>query len=45
MSHLIRSPGARLVGQPRHALQEIHGGTLATFDGMVDSTSCCAFPR
>ena len=38
MSHLLPlSRVARLVGQSRHALQEmIRGGTLATFDGMVE---------
>ena len=38
MSHLLPlSRVAKLVGQPRHALQEmIRGGTLATFDGMVE---------
>jgi CDP-4-dehydro-6-deoxyglucose reductase len=38
MTHLIPlSRVAKLVGQPRHALQEmIRGGTLATFDGMVE---------
>lgn len=38
MSHLLPlSRVVKLVGQPRHALQEmIRGGTLATFDGMVD---------
>jgi len=38
MSHLIPlSRVAKLVGQPRHALQEmIRGGALATFDGMVE---------
>lgn len=38
MSHLLPlSRVARLVGQSRHTLQEmIRGGTLATFDGMVE---------
>lgn len=38
MSHLLPlSRVAKLVGQPRHALQEmIRGGNLATFDGMVE---------
>ncbi|MDA8127857.1 MAG: 2Fe-2S iron-sulfur cluster-binding protein [Betaproteobacteria bacterium] len=38
MSHLLPlSRVAKLVGLPRHALQEmIRGGTLATFDGMVE---------
>ncbi len=38
MSHLLPlSRVAKLIGQPRHALQEmIRGGTLATFDGMVE---------
>jgi CDP-4-dehydro-6-deoxyglucose reductase len=38
MSHLLPiSRVAKLVGQPRHALQEmIRTGTLATFDGMVE---------
>ncbi|MHB1085590.1 MAG: 2Fe-2S iron-sulfur cluster-binding protein [Thiobacillus sp.] len=38
MSHLLPlSRVVKLVGQPRHALQDmIRGGTLATFDGMVD---------
>jgi hypothetical protein len=38
MSHLLPlSRVAKLVGQPRHALQEmIRGGVLATFDGMVE---------
>lgn len=38
MSHLLPlSRVAKLVGQPRHALQEIiRSGVLATFDGMVD---------
>ncbi|OJZ06296.1 MAG: flavodoxin oxidoreductase [Thiobacillus sp. 63-78] len=38
MSHLLPlSRVAKLVGQPRHALQEIiRSGVLATFDGMVE---------
>ncbi|HEX7970779.1 MAG TPA: 2Fe-2S iron-sulfur cluster-binding protein [Thiobacillus sp.] len=38
MSHLLPlSRVAKLVGQPRHALQEmIRSGTLATFDGLVE---------
>lgn len=38
MSHFLPlSRVAKLVGLPRHALQEmIRGGTLATFDGMVE---------
>ncbi len=38
MSHLLPlSRVAKLVGQSRHALQEmIRSGTLATFDGMVE---------
>lgn len=38
MSHLLPlSRVAKLVGQPRHALQDmIRSGTLATFDGMVE---------
>jgi len=38
MGHLLPlSRVAKLVGQPRHALQEmIRGGTLATFDGLVE---------
>jgi CDP-4-dehydro-6-deoxyglucose reductase len=38
MSHLLPlSRVVKLVGQPRHALQEmIRAGTLATFDGMVE---------
>ncbi|MEQ1663619.1 MAG: 2Fe-2S iron-sulfur cluster-binding protein [Thiobacillus sp.] len=38
MSHLLPlSRVARLVGQSRHVIQEmIRGGTLATFDGMVE---------
>ena len=38
MSHLLPlSRVAKLVGQPRHALQEmIRNGSLATFDGMVE---------
>jgi CDP-4-dehydro-6-deoxyglucose reductase len=48
MSHLLPlSRVARLVGQPRHALQEmIRGGTLATFDGMVELDELLrAFPE
>jgi CDP-4-dehydro-6-deoxyglucose reductase len=48
MSHLIPlSRVSRLVGQPRHALQEmIRGGTLATFDGMVELDELLrAFPE
>ena len=38
MSHLLPlSRVAKLVGQPRHTLQEmIRSGSLATFDGMVE---------
>jgi CDP-4-dehydro-6-deoxyglucose reductase len=38
MSHLLPlSRVAKLIGQPRHMLQEmIRSGTLATFDGMVE---------
>src|SRR5574340_1856967 len=38
MSHLLPlSRVAKLVGRPRHTLQEmIRSGTLATFDGMVE---------
>jgi CDP-4-dehydro-6-deoxyglucose reductase len=38
MSHLLPlSRVAKLVGQPRHSLQEmIRMGTLATFDGMIE---------
>lgn len=48
MGHLIPlSRVAKLVGQPRHALQEmIRGGTLATFDGMVELDELLrAFPE
>lgn len=48
MSHLLPlSRVAKLVGQPRHALQEmIRGGTLATFDGMVELDELLrAFPE
>jgi CDP-4-dehydro-6-deoxyglucose reductase, E3 len=48
MSHLIPlSRVAKLVGHPRHALQEmIRGGTLATFDGMVELDELLrAFPE
>ncbi|WP_324778842.1 2Fe-2S iron-sulfur cluster-binding protein [Thiobacillus sedimenti] len=48
MSHLIPlSRVARLVGQPRHALQEmIRSGSLATFDGMVELDELLrAFPE
>ncbi len=48
MSHLLPlSRVAKLVGQPRHALQEmIRSGTLATFDGMVELDELLrAFPE
>ena len=48
MSHLLPlSRVARLVGKPRHDLQEmIRGGTLATFDGMVELDELLrAFPE
>jgi len=48
MSHLLPlSRDARLVGQPRHALQEmIRNGALATFDGMVEFEELLrAFPE
>ncbi len=48
MSHLLPlSRVAKLVGQPRHALQEmIRDGTLATFDGMVELDELLrAFPE
>jgi CDP-4-dehydro-6-deoxyglucose reductase, E3 len=48
MSHLLPlSRVAKLVGQPRHALQEmIRTGTLATFDGFVDLDELLrAFPE
>ena len=48
MSHLIPlSRVAKLVGHPRHTLQEmIRGGTLATFDGMVELDELLrAFPE
>ncbi|MHB1189184.1 2Fe-2S iron-sulfur cluster-binding protein [Thiobacillus sp.] len=48
MSHLLPlSRVARLVGQPRHTLQEmIRNGTLATFDGMVELDELLrAFPE
>jgi CDP-4-dehydro-6-deoxyglucose reductase len=48
MGHLIPlSRVAKLVGQPRHALQEmIRGGSLATFDGMVELDELLrAFPE
>jgi CDP-4-dehydro-6-deoxyglucose reductase len=48
MSHLLPlSRVARLVGQPRHALQEmIRNGSLATFDGMVELDELLrAFPE
>lgn len=48
MSHLLPlSRVAKLVGQPRHTLQEmIRGGTLATFDGMVELDELLrAFPE
>lgn len=48
MSHLLPlSRVARLVGQSRHVIQEmIRGGTLATFDGMVELDELLrAFPE
>jgi CDP-4-dehydro-6-deoxyglucose reductase len=48
MSHLLPlSRVVKLVGQPRHALQEmIRGGMLATFDGMVELDELLrAFPE
>src|SRR5512139_1804190 len=48
MSHLLPlSRVAKLVGQPRHALQEmIRSGTLATFDGMIELDELLrAFPE
>ncbi|MHB0982013.1 MAG: 2Fe-2S iron-sulfur cluster-binding protein [Thiobacillus sp.] len=48
MSHLLPlSRVAKLVGQPRHALQEmIRSGTLSTFDGMVELDELLrAFPE
>ncbi|MCD6732416.1 MAG: 2Fe-2S iron-sulfur cluster-binding protein [Burkholderiaceae bacterium] len=48
MSHLLPlSRVARLVGQPRHALQKmIRNGELATFDGMVELDELLrAFPE
>jgi len=48
MSHLLPlSRVAKLVAQPRHALQEmIRSGTLATFDGMVEFDELLrAFPE
>jgi CDP-4-dehydro-6-deoxyglucose reductase len=48
MSHLLPlSRVAKLVGQPRHTLQEmIRSGTLATFDGMVELDELLrAFPE
>lgn len=48
MSHLLPlSRVAKLVGQPRHTLQEmIRSGTLATFDGMVEFDELLrAFPE
>jgi len=48
MSHLLPlSRVAKLVSQPRHALQEmIRNGTLATFDGMVELDELLrAFPE
>ena len=48
MSHLLPlSRVAKLVGQPRHALQEmIRSGTLATFDGLVELDELLrAFPE
>ncbi|MBU1222226.1 MAG: 2Fe-2S iron-sulfur cluster binding domain-containing protein [Gammaproteobacteria bacterium] len=48
MSHLLPlSRVAKLVAQPRHALQEmIRNGTLATFDGMVELDELLrAFPE
>ncbi|MDP2056814.1 MAG: 2Fe-2S iron-sulfur cluster-binding protein [Thiobacillus sp.] len=48
MSHLLPlSRVAKLVAQPRHALQEmIRSGTLATFDGMVELDELLrAFPE
>src|SRR5512143_3274556 len=48
MSHLLPlSRVAKLVGKPRHDLQEmIRGGTLATFDGMIELDELLrAFPE
>jgi CDP-4-dehydro-6-deoxyglucose reductase len=48
MSHLLPlSRVAKLVGQPRHSLQEmIRTGTLATFDGMIELDELLrAFPE
>ena len=48
MSHLLPlSRVAKLVGQPRHALQEmIRTGTLTTFDGMIELDELLrAFPE
>ena len=48
MSHLLPlSRVAKLVGQPRHALQEmIRSGALATFDGMIELDELLrAFPE
>lgn len=48
MSHLLPlSRVVKLVGRPRHALQEmIRGGTLSTFDGMVELDELLrAFPE
>jgi CDP-4-dehydro-6-deoxyglucose reductase len=48
MSHLLPlSRVAKLVGRPRHALQEmIRSGTLSTFDGMVELDELLrAFPE
>jgi len=48
MSHLLPlSRVAKLVGQPRHALQEmIRTGTLATFDGLIELDELLrAFPE
>ena len=48
MSHLLQlSRVVKLVGQPRHALQEmIRSGTLSTFDGMVELDELLrAFPE
>jgi CDP-4-dehydro-6-deoxyglucose reductase len=48
MTHLLPlSRVAKLVGQPRHALQEmIRSGSLATFDGMVELDELLrAFPE
>jgi CDP-4-dehydro-6-deoxyglucose reductase len=48
MSHLLPlSRVAKLVGQPRHALQEmIRDGSLATFDGMIELDELLrAFPE